>query len=522
MIQNKLTNSIYLEDIQSLMLSEVDRSAHLSSDTRLLRKGDVFLAYPVGQGIGRSDNRIHIPAALDAQVSLIFYELNDWPETLYPQVRELLGDSRCIPVKNLADMASEIADWWYGHPSSDLNVIGVTGTNGKTTISHWLAQAFGKSGSSAVLGTLGYGEIGQLKTTGFTTPDAPRVQRILSELRASSVKNIAMEVSSHALEQGRVNHIQFKTAIFSNLSQDHLDYHGSMEEYARAKYELFQFRSLQQVILNVDDAIGRQWIEELVKKEQLSIWIYGTETSFLLLSDFAKKRVHPLLLKNIQSSVAGMKCDVEIKKQSYALDLESIGEFNIYNAAAVLATLIANDVTIEKALSLVTQLKSVDGRMEIINAKDDVHPLMVVDFAHTPDALQKALLALRPIAKTRAGHLICVFGCGGNRDRSKRPLMGGIAAQLADRVIITSDNPRFENPEDIIEQIMSGVDENQLLKVSSVTDRAFAILSSVKQSQKNDVVLVAGKGHERTQEIAGNKFAFSDQDHIRLAIRGAA
>jgi UDP-N-acetylmuramoyl-L-alanyl-D-glutamate--2,6-diaminopimelate ligase len=521
MILTGASPSIHLADIQNLMLSEVERTAHLSSDSRLLRDGDVYFAYPVGQGIGKSDNRLHIPSALNLGASLVLYELNDWPENLYPQARALLGDPRCVPVKNLANLASEIADWWYQNPANDLNIIGITGTNGKTTISHWLAQAMSKNSSTAVVGTLGYGELGHLTTTGFTTPDAPRVQRILSELKAQSVKNVAMEVSSHALEQGRVNHVQFKTAIFSNLTQDHLDYHGTMDEYARAKYELFRFKSLEKAILNVDDEIARKWIEDLVQNKKLSIWVYGSVEGFNLLSDFAKDTVKSVLLKDIQASVSGMKCLGVINQQTYPLHIESIGTFNVYNVAAVLTTLLANDTPIDKAIPLVEHLKSVDGRMELMNAGDQSHPLMVVDFAHTPDALEKALLALRPIAQARKGHLTCVFGCGGNRDTSKRPLMGKVAVQNADRVLLTSDNPRQENPEEIIDQIIVGIETSMLSKVSRVTDRAFAILTSVKQSSPNDVVLIAGKGHERTQEIAGNKFAFSDQDHIRLAIRGS-
>ena len=215
-------SSTTMRDLQHLMLSEVDRTAHLSSDTRLLKAGDVFLAYPVGRGQGRSDNRIHIPKALELGVSLVLYENIDWPESENIAARSVLGDSRCIPIANLATFASEIADWWYDYPSKDLNMIGVTGTNGKTTITHWLSQIIGKTSDTAIFGTLGYGELGKLKVTGFTTPDAARVQRVLAEIKNDGFKNVAMEVSSHALEQGRVSSVQFKTAIFTNLTQDHL------------------------------------------------------------------------------------------------------------------------------------------------------------------------------------------------------------------------------------------------------------------------------------------------------------
>jgi len=397
-------------------------------------------------------------------------------------------------------------------------MIGVTGTNGKTTVTQWIAQSMNKFKKTAVFGTLGYGEVGALKTTGFTTPDAARVQRVLAELKAESFEQVAMEVSSHALEQGRVSHVKFKTAIFTNLSQDHLDYHGDMDEYARAKFELFRFSSLEQIIINMDDPVGREWIEQIAKKSKAKLWVYGTQESLEQLNQ--QDQLNTILVENYEITNNGVKFNCVVNGQSIPLHLDIIGRFNVDNLMAVLATLLANDVPLESAIAQLKHLKSVDGRLEMMNLNDLKHPLMVVDFAHTPDALEKVLTTLKPIAKARGGELVCVFGCGGNRDASKRPLMGKLAANLADRVILTSDNPRSEKPEDIIDQINQGIDSNNLSKVSIVVDRAFAILSSVKQAQPNDVVLVAGKGHERVQEIAGNQFIFSDQDHIRLAIRG--
>jgi len=518
MIKTESKASMQMNDIQHLMLSEVERAAHLSSDTRLLRSGDVFLAYPVGSGKGFSDNRIHIPKALELGVSLVLYENNSWLEDELIQAREQLGDSRCFAVPGLAMMVSEIADWWYGYPSKEMSMIGVTGTNGKTTVTQWLAQSMNKFKKTAVFGTLGYGEVGTLKTTGFTTPDAARVQRVLAELKAESYDQVVMEVSSHALEQGRVSHVKFKTAIFTNLSQDHLDYHGDMYEYARAKFELFRYSSLEQIVMNMDDPIGRKWIEQLAKKSKAKLWVYGTQESLALLNNL--DQLNTVLVENYEIIKNGVKFNCVVNGQSLPLELDIIGRFNVDNMMAVLATLLANEVPLETAIVQLKQLKSVDGRLEMMNLNDLKHPLMVVDFAHTPDALEKVLTALKPIAQARGGELVCVFGCGGNRDSSKRPVMGKLAARLADRIILTSDNPRGEKPEDIIDQIRQGIDSENLSKVTIVVDRAFAILSSVKQAHPNDLVLVAGKGHERVQEIAGNQFIFSDQDHIRLAIRG--
>lgn len=510
--------SIKWQDIQHLLLSEVERTAHLSSDTRLLQPGDVFLAYPVGSGAGLSDNRMHIPKALELGVSLVLYQSDDWSENDHVQARATLGDTRCYAVPQLANIASEIANWWYDYPSHAMKIVGVTGTNGKTTVTHWLAQAFTKSKNTAVFGTLGYGEIGKLKTTGFTTPDASRVQRVLAELKSESIEYVAMEVSSHALEQRRVGDVEFKTAIFTNLSQDHLDYHGNMHEYARAKFELFRFPNLEHMIINIDDHVGRQWIEQVVQETKATVWAYGSTESFAMLA--CQSRVKSVLIEQYETTKSGVRLNCLVNGQSCALQLDLIGRFNVDNTMAVLACLLADEVPLETAMTLIKQLKSVPGRLEMINFNDTNHPLMVVDFAHTPDALEKVLEALKPIAKARGGQLICVFGCGGNRDRGKRPIMGKIAALNADRVILTSDNPRTENPEDILQQIMQGVDTVNQDKISIVPDRAFAILTSVKQSLPNDTVLVAGKGHESYQEIDGKQFAFSDQEHIRIALRG--
>lgn len=510
--------SLALSDVTHLMLSELERSAHLSADTRLLQTGDVFLAYPVGRGQGLSDNRIHIPTALKMGVSLVLFDSENWSEDQFVGAREVLGDKRCFAVPHLGLLASELSDWWYGQPSQAMKITGVTGTNGKTTVTHWLAQTFSRKHEVAVFGTLGYGQLGQLKSTGFTTPDAARVQRVLAELQTTGFKQVAMEVSSHALEQGRTSHVQFKTAIFTNLSHDHLDYHGDMQEYARAKFELFRFQSLENIIINMDDEYGRLWLEQLSNTSQAALWAYGSRASFSMLKSHS--RIHTIIVEDEEVTKAGMYLNCSINGQKYPLQTGVLGKFNISNMMAVLAAMLAGETPIETALAQCKLLKPVEGRLEMMNLNDAMHPLMIVDFAHTPDALEKVLVALKPIAQARGGDLVCVFGCGGNRDSSKRPRMGKLAASIADRIIFTSDNPRSENPDDIIAQIVEGVEVGNQSKVTVIVDRAFAILSSVKQSQPQDVVLVAGKGHEGFQEIAGKQYAFSDQDHIRLAIRG--
>ncbi|SMC59031.1 UDP-N-acetylmuramoyl-L-alanyl-D-glutamate--2,6-diaminopimelate ligase [Polynucleobacter kasalickyi] len=511
--------SLIFADIENTLYSQVDRAANLSADTRLLAPGDVFMAYPVGFGQGLSDNRMHIPDALAKGVALVLYDSENWSETELLSAREVLGDQRCVPIPNLGKIASEVANRWYSNPSADMEVIGVTGTNGKTTITHWLAQAFGKTQLTAIAGTMGYGHIEELQTTGFTTPDAPRVQRMLAELRDQKYKTVAMEVSSHAIDQGRVDAVQINTAIFSNLSQDHLDYHQNMLAYEAAKFDLFRRSNLKNIILNIDDTTGFAWCQKLLGHTRARIYVYGQAENFQKLSIEQQAKCIPVIYELKTVGRSGMMVKIDSLERSFTLTIPSLGSFNIQNALAVISTLLAYDMPIEKIIKNIEQLKSVPGRMEMINLGDKSAPLSIVDFAHTPDGLAKTLNTLLPIAKQRGGNLICVFGCGGNRDKSKRPVMGKIAADIASKIILTSDNPRHEDPMAIIENILQGISEVQMSKVTILEDRAFAILNAVKTAQMNDVILIAGKGHETTQEVMGKKFPFSDQDHLRLALR---
>jgi UDP-N-acetylmuramoyl-L-alanyl-D-glutamate--2,6-diaminopimelate ligase len=517
-LNSKNLSSIF-EDIENTLYSQVDRGANLSADTRLLAPGDVFLAYPVGFGVGLSDNRMHIPTALEKGVALVLYDTENWLETELLSAREVLGDPRCIPVPDLGKIASEIANRWYGNPSAELDIIGVTGTNGKTTITHWLAQAFGKSHLTAIAGTMGYGSIDDLKTTGYTTPDAPRVQRMLAELREQKFKTVAMEVSSHALDQGRVDGVQINTAIFSNLTQDHLDYHQDMAAYEAAKFELFRRANLKNIVLNLEDETGLVWAQKLIGHSKERITVYGQAQHFAKLTEDQQSKSFPVLYELKAISRSGMLVKVDTRDQNFNLTIPTLGGFNIQNALAVISTLLAYAMPVEKIIKNIEQLKSVPGRMEMINLGDKLMPLTIVDFAHTPDGLAKTLNTLLPVAKQRGGQLICVFGCGGNRDMAKRPLMGQIATEIANKVILTSDNPRNEDPMQIITSILQGIPENEKSRVSVLENRAFAILNTVRTAQANDVIVIAGKGHEITQEVMGKKFPFSDQDHLRLALR---
>lgn len=516
---NHKNSSLIFADIENTLYSQVDRAANLTADTRILQPGDVFLAYPVGFGQGLSDNRLHIPEALKKGASLVLYDSANWSETELLSAREVLGDQRCVAVPKLGEIASDIANRWYGQPSKDLDVIGVTGTNGKTTITHWLAQAFGKTHLTAIAGTMGYGNVEDLQTTGFTTPDAPRVQKMLAELRDRKYKTVAMEVSSHALDQGRVDAVQINTAIFSNLSQDHLDYHQNMLAYEAAKFDLFRRSNLKNIILNIDDITGLAWCQKLLGHTRARIYVYGLAENFKKLSDEQQSKCIPVLYELKTVSRSGMLVKIDSKEHTFTLTIPTFGSFNIQNALAVISTLLAYEMPIEKIIKNIEHLKSVPGRMEMMNLGDKSSPLAIVDFAHTPDGLAKTLNTLLPIAQERGGNLICVFGCGGNRDTSKRPVMGQIATDIAHKIILTSDNPRHEDPMGIIENILQGISEAKMSRVSISEDRAFAILNAVKNAQINDVILVAGKGHETTQDVMGRKLPFSDQDHLRLALR---
>jgi UDP-N-acetylmuramoyl-L-alanyl-D-glutamate--2,6-diaminopimelate ligase len=497
-------------------LTSID--AKVSADSRQIRPGDIFLAYPVGRGNALRDGRDYITAALANGAAAVVFDSADGI------AKEYYDRPECFALENLASLAGQLCSEWYGHPSQKLNVIGVTGTNGKTSITQWLAQALNESNHrTAVLGTLGSGFPGALTQTGYTTPDAPRLQTQLKELLDAGAQQLALEISSHALDQGRISGLDIDCAVFSNLSQDHLDYHGTMGDYAEAKAKLFQLPGLKQAVINFDDTFGRELAIKLLAHGSLQVWGYALDKSaFIGFERFGDrlKRVfseHTLLTTNGYSSQ--FNCD---ELGGSAVQLAVLGEFNVSNCLAVWAVLLAQGFTSEAAAKKMTKLSAIPGRMELIHLNKPQRsegPLIVVDYAHTPDALSKALTALRPIANQRGGKVWCVFGCGGDRDLNKRPKMGLIAQKLADQIVLTSDNPRSEVPESIIAMIRSGM-LGDLSNVQTLADRSAAIMAAVRHADIKDVVLVAGKGHESTQEINGKKFDFSDQEHIRLASGG--
>lgn len=492
-----------IADALAWLHARVAPQADLHADTRSLKAGDVFVAYAV-EG---ADNRSHIDQAIERGAVAVLYQ----PEGFAGQP----DASMSLAVPQLDVLAGEIASGWYGDPSDAMLVVGVTGTNGKTSCSQWIASALTSIGQKcAIVGTLGSGFPGQLVHTGFTTPDAPQLQRSLAHLRESGAQAVAMEVSSHALHQGRANGTSFNIAIFTNLTQDHLDYHRTFDAYEAAKARLFTWPGLHTAVINADDAAGQRLIAST--RGHARTIAYGVETPAGEASvETADAWLHAT---NVRATATGTAFHLATSGWGDAeVEVETLGLFNVSNLLGVLGALLAANVPFVAALAELAKLQPVNGRMERLGGRvDHDEPLVVIDYAHTPDALEKTLEALRPIASARGGQLVCMFGCGGDRDATKRPLMGAIAERLADQVVVTSDNPRSESPTAIIDQIAAGMHESA--KVRRIEDRASAILQAVRGAAREDVVVLAGKGHESTQEIMGKKRAFSDQDHARLAL----
>ena len=492
--------------------------AKVSADSRQIQAGDIFFAYAVGHGNALRDGRDYIAAALANGAAAVVFDPADGV------ANEYLDHPACFSIENLAVLAGQLCAEWYDYPSKKLNVIGVTGTNGKTSITQWLAQALDESSHrTAVLGTLGTGFPSALIQTGYTTPDAPRLQTQLKELLNAGAQQVAIEISSHALDQERISGLEIDTAVFTNLTQDHLDYHGTMGEYAEAKAKLFQRPGLQHAVINFDDPFGRELAMKLLAHGDLQVWGYAlNKDAFAGFEKFSDRLKRVYITDSILTSV-GYDAVLSLEGvDSSAVPLPVLGEFNLSNCLAVWTVLLTQGLSQEEAIKRMTKLSSVPGRMELIQLHKSQRtegPLVIVDYAHTPDALTKALIALRPIANQRGGKVWCVFGCGGDRDSGKRPQMGQAAQDFADHIVITSDNPRSEDPQAIIAMIQSGM-SGGLTNVQVVADRAAAIMAAVRHADIKDVVLVAGKGHESTQEINGKKFDFSDQEHIRLAAGG--
>ncbi|HEY5798709.1 MAG TPA: UDP-N-acetylmuramoyl-L-alanyl-D-glutamate--2,6-diaminopimelate ligase, partial [Burkholderiaceae bacterium] len=419
-----------------------------------------------------------------------------------------------LAVSRLQDSAGEIASHYYGHPEQDMYTVAVTGTNGKTSCALWIGRILARQGeAAAVIGTLGVGTMTQtgehFDETGFTTPDAVLLQRKLAEVRDAGARSLAIEASSIGIVQRRMAGMHLDVAVFTNLTRDHLDYHGTMEAYAAAKAALFDWPGLQHAVINLDDAFGLQLAAKLAARAK------GAAVLGYTLDSHAPAGVKVLRATDVRSRHAGTEFNLDTPFGHAHVKTQLVGRFNVSNVLAVLAVLLTKGVTLRAAVAAVEALSPAPGRMQQLGGVDA--PMIVIDYAHTPDALEKTLSALRAVAQERGGQLWCVFGCGGDRDPGKRPQMGAIA-EMADHVLITSDNPRSENPLAIMQQIRNGMKG----EAQAIEDRAAAILSAVRHAAKADVVLLAGKGHETYQEINGKKLPFSDADHTALALAARA
>lgn len=465
--------------------------AGLTTDSRQVKLGSVFVAYP---GSAR-DGRAFITDAIARGAAAVIWERRgfEWNER---------WNVPNLAIEGLRASASEIAGLVHGDPSERLWMVGVTGTNGKTSVAQWVGQAFdGLGRRAAVLGTLGNGLVGERAEAKNTTPDPIVLQRELADYLRRGAKVAAMEVSSHGLDQDRVAGIKFDIAVFTNLTRDHLDYHGTMEAYAEAKYRLFNARGVGRAVINVDDDWGRRFADRL-RASPVDVIGYGIGGG-------------RLRAFGVSQTEAGLRFRIEGEWGSGEVAVPVLGFFNVANLLAVMATLLASGVELAAAIAAVARLKPVPGRLERLGG--GALPLVVVDYAHTPDALEKALDAVRPIV-AGGKRLLCVFGCGGDRDAGKRPIMGEAAARLADHVIVTSDNPRTEDALAIIEQVLTGVLSGS---VEAVADRQVAIFSAIHQARPGDVVLVAGKGHETYQEISGVRHPFSDAEVALAALEAS-
>lgn len=463
----------------------------LTADSRRVMQGDAFAAFP-GE---RHDGRAFIADAVVRGAAAVLWESKGFVWRAEWRVAHQ-------PVDHLKAKLGAIADVVYGRPSQALWMIGVTGTNGKTSCTQWIAQCLDACGRrSAILGTLGNGLVGALEPAQHTTADAAHVHEMLARFKSQGAEAVAIEVSSHGLDQGRVNAVAFDLALFTNLTRDHLDYHGTMAVYGAAKAKLFAWPSLSASVINADDPFGQSLIDE-AKMMGRKVLTYGFGGA-----DIVATAVTP--------NAHGMTLSVATPWGKGQVETQLHGTFNAANLLGVLGVLLESAVPLESALVAMAHLRAPSGRMQRLGQSHQ--PLVVVDYAHSPDALQKALSALKP--SVAPGHqLICVFGCGGDRDKGKRPEMGDIAGNLADRVIVTSDNPRSEDPASIASAIAHGIRNTSNRHWKITLDRALAIREAISGASVGDVVLIAGKGHEDYQEHNGVREHFSDAEAAQSAL----
>jgi UDP-N-acetylmuramoyl-L-alanyl-D-glutamate--2,6-diaminopimelate ligase len=488
------------------------RDLHL--DSRCLKRGDVFIALR-GNHV---DGRRYLSAAAASGAAAALVDADGWNEITSSSSTSVLP-TRAI--KDLRSVIGPLAAEFYRRPSEHLLSIGVTGTNGKTSSTQWIAQLLTRAGRRcAVIGTIGIGFADEpLTETSLTTPDPVSLQREVRALLDAGAQALAMEVSSIGLEQGRLNGMKIDVALFTNLTRDHLDYHGTMQRYEAAKSLLFDWPTLSHAVINLDDAAGRRLIPRLAER---GVDVIGCSAASLV--DAGETRIeslitHRLSARAIRATSHGFAFEVNLDGHSIPIEVPLVGQFNVENLLGVLGVMHACGIDFARAVAALPQLDPPLGRMQQVVMP--AAPLAVIDYAHTPDALSKALAALRPLVEARqlqggGGKLWVVFGAGGDRDAGKRALMGAAAAQGADVVIVTSDNPRSENAEAIASQVAAGAASAR--ELITVVDRTRAIAHAIANAGPTDVVLIAGKGHESYQVIGAERLPFSDLSQARAAL----
>lgn len=480
---------LHLSDLPSTLawLRARAPQGQLRTDSRHVQPGDIFIAWP-GAAV---DGRAFVAQALAHGAAACLVEHDGSADFAF-------ADARIASFTGLKAVTGSLAAQWLGHPAQALRIVAVTGTNGKTSTAWWLAHALPRC---AMVGTLGVGLPPHFTSTGMTTPDPVLLQTEFAKFIASGAEFAAIEASSIGIVEHRLAGTAIDTAVFTNFTQDHLDYHGSMDAYWQAKAQLFDWPGLRVAVVNVDDAQGRALAQTLAPRSALEVWTVGLQ--------------HParLMAVDIAHTAQGMAFTVVEGQQRQPMQTALIGQYNISNLLGVLATLRGQGHSLAQAVAACASLQPVPGRMQQIAVVGQ--PLVAIDYAHTPDALQQALAALRPLAQARGGRLCCVFGCGGNRDARKRPLMGAAAEQGADQVLVTSDNPRLEDPQAIVADILADMRPQTPYEL----DRAAAIAQAIAQADARDVVLLAGKGHEDYQDAQGHKRPFSDYHEAARAVQ---
>ena len=471
----------------------------LTLDSREVEPGYIFIALE-----GQLDHGLAYAEAAISKGAVAVLCDEKFDQYCQQILSRLMSRAICVPVRGLQDKLGDMASQFYAEPSEKIFICGVTGTDGKTSVSHFIAQAMKQAyGLSAVVGTLGNGLIDNLQESSHTTPNVIDLHKMLAGFYQKGVGHVAMEVSSHGLDQKRVANVSFDVAVLTNLSRDHLDYHGDIESYKRAKKKLFTENASKSLVLNIDDDFGVEIFKE--NKNNQDIWLYGLD------EDKAKQSQLYVFASNIRNAVNGIAFTLNSSKGTADVNVQLIGEFNIYNVLASMCVLLESGINFNHAVKYIGNLHTVAGRMELLAIKD--RPSVVIDYAHTPEALAQALANVRKHTKRK---VICVFGCGGDRDTGKRALMAKAAEELSDLVIITNDNPRTEDPLKIIDDIKQGIKNDIQLIVEM--DRKKAIQHAIEISTAEDMVLIAGKGHELFQMIGDEKIPFSDKEIALLAL----